>query len=243
MIEALYAFLKGLGFSDPLHAPIVHIPIGLVIGALVFFVVALVFKRQRLVLTARDVSILALVFAFPSILFGVLDWVHFYHAKLIPAIQIKMALAAVLLVLLSLGIILGGKAKVPTAAMIVIYSLSFIAVVALGYYGATLVYGGFSASASASGSSSSAEPAGYEQGKALFADNCQACHSGGGNTIVSSLPIIGSKRMASLEPFQAFLRTPAMPDGKSGDMPAFGPDVLGPGQVKDLYAYLKAEFK
>ena len=245
MIDALYGFLKNLGFSDPLHAPIVHAPIGLVMGALVFFIVAIVFKRKQLVLTARHVSILALVFAFPSILFGVFDWIHFYHAKMIPAIQIKMGLAAALVVLLSLGIFLGGRTKPITAAMMAIYGLSFIMVVALGYFGATLVYGGFSPASSpaSSAASSSPAPAGFAAGKALFEANCRACHAGGGNSLVASLPIKGSKRMSDLCSFGGFLRAPAMPGGKSGDMPAFGQDALADGQVKDLYAFLAATYK
>lgn len=244
MIETLYRFLANLGFTDPLHAPIVHVPIGLVIGAFVFFVVALIFKRKQLVLTARHVSILALVFAFPSILFGVLDWIHFYHAKLFPVIQIKMALAAGLLVLLGLGIILGGKATMRDAVMVLVYCLSFAAVVALGFFGAKLVYGSFNPSASASAPApSSSALAGFEPGRALFAANCQSCHPGGGNSIVASLPIKGSKRLAGLASFEAFLRAPAMPDGAEGDMPAFGPDVLAPAEVKDLYSFLAAEYK
>jgi mono/diheme cytochrome c family protein len=160
---------------------------------------------------------------------------------MIPAIQIKIALAAVLLVLLSLGIFLGGKAKLHNAAMVAIYSLSFVAVVALGYFGATLVYGGFSPAASQASSASA--PAGYAQGQALFAANCQACHQGGGNSIVASLPVKGSKRLASLEAFDRFLRAPTMPDGKGGDMPAYGTDALTAAQVKDLYSYTSTDFK
>jgi mono/diheme cytochrome c family protein len=241
MIDALYRFLARAGFSDPLHAPIVHIPIGLVIGALIFFAVALAFKRQALVLTARHVSILALVFVFPTIALGFLDWIHFYHAKPIRPIQIKMALAAALLVLLSLGIVFGGKAKARSGLMALIYGLSFVAVVALGYFGAKLVYGNFSPMAASA--SSSAAPAGFEQGKALFEENCQACHAGGGNSIVASLPIKGSKLLGSLESFSSFLRSPSMPDGKEGDMPAFGPDALDSAQVAELHAFLAATYK
>jgi mono/diheme cytochrome c family protein len=243
MIEALYRFLKNLGFSDPLHAPIVHIPIGLVIGAFVFFVVALAFKRKQLVITARHASILALVFSFPSILFGVLDWIHFYHAKLLPAIQVKIGLAAALLILLTLGIVLGGGVKVRNLAMVVIYSLSLFAVVALGYFGATLVYGGFSPAASAAAPASGAAPAGFDAGKALFADNCQACHPGGGNSVAPKYPVKGSKRTGSLGQFEAFLRAPTMPDGGAGDMPAYDTNALSSGQVKDLYAFVANAYK
>jgi mono/diheme cytochrome c family protein len=243
MIDALYRMLAKLGFSDPLHPPIVHIPIGLVIGAFVFFAVALLFKRKQLVLTARHVSILALLFAFPSIFFGFLDWIHFYHGILSRTIQIKMGLAAALLILLTLGIILGGKAKPLNAVMLFIYTCSFLAVVALGYFGASLInYPARFAAASSQGAASTAS-AGLDAGKTLFEANCQACHAGGGNSIVAALPIKGSKRLAGIAGFEAFVRAPTMPNGKSGDMPPYGTDALATAQVKDLYAYLLAAFK
>jgi mono/diheme cytochrome c family protein len=252
MIDSLYRLLGRLGFTDPLHPPIVHIPIGLVIGAFVFFAVALLFKRRQLVLTARHASILALVFAFPSILFGALDWIHFYHAAPIPAIRIKMALAAALLILLTLGIILGGKGRSRNAALLVVYALSLLDVVALGYFGASLIYSRGSAASPPSAVSAAAPPAaapaaatpvGFEAGRTLFADNCQACHPGGGNSVYPKLPVMGSKRLASLADFESFVRAPTMPDGKSGDMPPFGTDALGSVQVKDLYAYVSVQFR
>jgi mono/diheme cytochrome c family protein len=249
MIDTLYRFLASVGFKDPLHAPIVHVPIGLVIGALVFFAVAIIFRRGHLAVTARRVSILALVFVFPSILFGVFDWLHFYHGAMIPAIRFKIGLAAALLVLLGAGVILGGEAKPLKAAMAIIYACSFIAVVALGYFGGSIVYGQGKLVAD-SPSIGVASPArerapgdGGNDGRALFESNCRACHPGGGNAIVASLPIKGSGRMASLDAFARFIRAPAMPDGKEGSMPAFGEDELEDLQVRELYAYLEAEFK
>jgi mono/diheme cytochrome c family protein len=247
MIDSLYGLLARLGFTDPLHPPIVHVPIGLVIGAFVFLAVALLFKRGQLVLTARHASILALVFAVPSILFGVFDWIHFYHAAPIPAIRIKMALAAVLLVLLTLGIVLGGKGKSRNAALVVVYAFSLLDVVALGYFGASLIYSrGPAASAPSAVSAAApaaATPVGFEAGRTLFADNCQACHPGGGNSVYPKLPVTGSRRLASLALFESFVRAPAMPDGKGGDMPPFGTAALDAAQVKDLYAYVSVQFK
>jgi mono/diheme cytochrome c family protein len=247
MIDALYRFLRNLGFTDPLHPPIVHVPIGLVIGALVFFAVALAFKRRQLVLTARHVSILALVFAFPSILLGAFDWIHFYRAAMIPAIRIKIVLAAALLVLLGLGIVLGGKGKSRSAAIMAIYALSFLDVVGLGYFGATLVYGQGTALASAAVPASegkAAPPAGgTEAGRALFESNCQACHPGGGNSVAPKYPVKGSKKLASLAQFETFLRAPTMSDGGEGEMPAYGMDALTSGQVKELYAFASKAYK
>jgi uncharacterized membrane protein len=141
MIDALYEFLAKSGFSEPLHSPITHMPIGLVVGALIFFLVAVVFKKKNLVLTARHASILAFIFAFPTILFGVMDWIHFYHATLFTPIKIKMVLACIALVVLGAGIILGSEIKLHTMTMTVIYVAAFFVMIGLGYFGSGIVYG------------------------------------------------------------------------------------------------------
>ena len=141
MINSLYRMLNSLGFTDPIHSPMTHIPIGLVIGAFVFFAVALIFKRKQLVPTARHASILALIFVFPTILFGVFDWIHFYHGAPMLAIKVKMVLAAALIVLLVIGIVLGGRAKSHNGWMMIIYALCVLTVVGLGYFGAGIIYG------------------------------------------------------------------------------------------------------
>jgi mono/diheme cytochrome c family protein len=245
MIDSLYAFLGKIGFTDPLHAPITHMPIGLVTGALLFFLVAVIFKRRVLVLTARHVSILAFIFVFPTILFGVLDWIHFFRAALITPIKIKMILAAVVLVVLGAGIILGSEIKVRTAPQLVLYALAFVSVVGLGYFGAKLVYGGWAgqkAAAEAPAGRKPAAPAGQEQafaaGAQVFAADCQGCHPGGGNVIDPKLPLKSSKRLASEQTFVSFIRAPVMPDGSPGSMPPFGPDVIGAKQASDLYVYV-----
>ena len=245
MIDSLYAFLSRLGFTDPLHAPITHMPIGLVTGALLFFLVAVIFNRKVLVLTARHVSILAFIFVFPTILFGVLDWMHFFRAALIAPIKIKMILAAVVLVVLGAGIVLGSEVKVRTLPQLVLYALAFVCVVGLGYYGAKLVYGswaGQKAATEAPAGQTPAAPAGREEafaaGAQVFTANCQGCHPGGGNVIDSKLPVKGSKRLASQDSFVAFIRSPAMPDGSPGSMPPFGQDAVSAKQAADLYVYV-----
>ncbi len=256
MIDSLYLFLSRLGFTDPLHPAIVHIPIGLVIGAFVLFAVALVFKRKQLVISARYLSILALVFAFPSIIFGVFDWLHFFHGAMLPAIKIKMVLAGCLLVILGIGIILGGEVKPFRAAMTVVYAASLVIVVALGWFGAGLVYGrgivavpasrigvseGVRApSVSAAGRALADKDA---EGKAVFESSCSNCHPGGANIVEPKLPIKGSKRLASLATFQGFIRAPTMPDGKVGPMPVFDQDTISADRVAELYAYCKDEYK
>jgi hypothetical protein len=141
MIDDLYAMLAKLGFKEPLHSPITHMPIGLAVGALIFFLVAIVFKKKELVLTARHASILAFIFVFPTILLGVMDWIHFYHAALFTPIKIKMVLASMALIVLGAGIILGSEIKLHTMTMTILYVAAFFVMIGLGYFGSGIVYG------------------------------------------------------------------------------------------------------
>ena len=159
MIDAIYQLLARIGFTDPLHAPVTHIPIGLVIGGALFFYVAVIFKKKNLYLTARHVSILAFIFVFPTILLGVIDWLHFFKGALIPPIKMKMILATCVLLLLGTGIILGSEVKVRNAPMMVIWALAVLGVVGLGWYGARLVYGNWAGSQPAAEAAAPAAPA------------------------------------------------------------------------------------
>ena len=141
MLDELYAFLAKIGFNEPLHSPVTHMPIGLVAGALIFFIVAIIFKRNSLVLTARHASILAFIFAFPTIMLGVMDWIHFYHAALFVPIIIKMVLASAALVILGAGIILGSEIKLHSVTHTVLYAAAFVVMIGLGYFGSGIVYG------------------------------------------------------------------------------------------------------
>ena len=141
MLDAFYEFLAKLGYNEPLHSPITHMPIGLSVGALIFFLAAIVFKRKQLVVTARHASILAFVFIFPTIIFGVFDWIHFYHATLYVPIIIKMWLASIALILIGAGIIVGSEIKLHAISMAIIYALIVVCMIGLGYFGAGIIYG------------------------------------------------------------------------------------------------------
>ena len=243
MIDSLYQLLAKTGFTDPLHAPLTHIPIGLVIGAFLFFLVAIIFNRKNLITTARHAAILAFLFVFPTILFGVLDWLHFFKGALIAPIKYKMILASAVLVLLAIGIILGSEIRIHAAPMVVIYALAFVGVVGLGYFGGKLVYGGFAPGSEQSaqavqggGKTTTAAPADQK----LYSDNCAACHPKGGNVVVPNLPLKTSKKLASAAAFTAFLRAPKMPDGSEGGMPAFPADQISDKQAAGLLTYISS---
>jgi mono/diheme cytochrome c family protein len=242
MIDSLYAWIAKLGFTDPLHAPITHLPIGLVIGAFLFFLVAVIFKRKNLVVTARHVSILAFIFVFPTILLGVLDWLHFFKGAMVAPIKFKMVLASAVLILLAAGIIVGSEIKVRTASLMVIYALAVVCVVGLGWFGGRLVYGGWSPAPETPAAQAGTAPAApaVPAGQRLFASNCSACHPNGTNAIVANLPVKTSTKLASEAAFVAFIRSPKMPDGSEGQMPPFAADQLSDKQAGALYSYIQS---
>lgn len=243
MIDSLYELIAKTGFTDPLHAPFTHLPIGLVIGAFLFFLGAVLFGKKNLVVTARHVSILAFLFVFPTILFGVFDWLHYFKGALIAPIKYKMILASAVLVLLAIGIIVGSELNVRTAPIMVVYALAVVAVVGLGWFGGKLVYGGWSAAPEAApvaqagtAQAGTAAPAGQR----LYASNCGACHPNGGNSITAELPLKKSRTLASAAAFTSFIRSPRMPDGSEGEMPSFPADQLTDKQAADLYGYIQS---
>jgi len=237
MIDSFYAMLIRIGFTDPPHALLTHMPIGLITGALLFFLVAVIFRRKVLVPTARHVFILAFIFIFPTILFGVLDWLHYFKGAMILPIKFKMGLAAAVLVITGAGVILGGEVKVHTIPQMVLYALAFVCVVGLGYFGAKLVYRGWAGKGTTADAPAGQEAA-FASGSETFAANCQACHPGGGNVVDPALPLKNSQRLASLDTFTSFIRSPTMPDGSPGGMPSFGEQLISGRQAEELYLYV-----
>lgn len=141
MVQFTYSILEKVGFTHPLHPAATHIPMGMVMGCFFFALIALLFSKQELRKTALHCSVLALVFTFPTIIAGILDWQYFMAGKYTNLIIIKMVLAAVLVVLLSISIKLnlqGASAK----NLFIIYVLCLACVTGLGFSGGELVYGG-----------------------------------------------------------------------------------------------------
>ena len=69
-------------------------------------------------------------------------------------------------------------------------------------------------------------------GEKLYTINCSGCHLNGNNLIKPDKPIIGSKKLNSLETFNAFLSAPPPP------MPNFKNITEKPDQLKALYQHV-----
>lgn len=225
MIDALYAFLNKMGYHHPIHPTEVHMPIGLVVGAFIFALVAFMFHRQKLLLTPRHCIILAFIWVFPTMLLGYMDWQHFYAGAWIRPIKVKLTVAPLLAILLAAAIYLGRKFGAVSIKVLPVYFLCFCAVVVLGYFGGQLVYGVKEAPSHKE----------YVAGQKIYSDNCNACHPGGGNVIEHGKPVINSLELQDIQRFLQWVRQPKSP------MPPFSESRLSDAEVKDLYEYIVHE--
>jgi uncharacterized membrane protein len=229
MIDAIYNFLEGLGYTHPIHAPLTHMPEGLVAGALVFALAAWAFRRSRLAVTARHCLILALIFLFPTAIAGYMDWQHFYGGAWLTIFKIKLLLTGLLLILLIVCLLFIPEDRPRYAILLPLYFLCFLAVAVLGYLGGQLALGE---------RCFEAPPGAFSAGARIFRVNCSACHPQGGNIINPKLPVMGAPELANSQAFLTYLRQPTRPDGSRGSMPPFPAKRLPDPEVKELYAYI-----
>jgi hypothetical protein len=162
-----------------------------------------------------------------------MDWQYYYAGAWLFYIKMKLILAGVLLVLLSIGLIVTRKPEVKIIASLTIYSLSFLTVVALGFYGGQLVFGGWTPTA----------PKELQVGARIFRGNCNGCHAHGSNILATNLPLNIAPQLVDFDTFRAFVRHPEMPNGSRGEMPDFPPTKISDQQERDLYAYIVYVFK
>src|SRR5690554_447343 len=203
MLDSVYEFLARWGYPHPIHPTEVHMPIGLVVGAFIFVWIARIFQRPRLAQTAYDCVVLAFIWLFPTVLLGVMDWLHYYAGAMPFPIKMKLILTPVLLILMAAAVFLGRGAGAESSVALVSYSLCFLVVVVLGYFGGELVY-------------TAEEPSHSDEAQAgaeLFSTNCASCHPQGRNIMNPDLPLRGSPHLADADRFIAFIRNPKLPDG------------------------------
>jgi uncharacterized membrane protein len=228
IFNSFYHALFAVGYHEPIHPPLAHMPIGLIVAALVFGVLAWVLRQSFLARAARYCLILAWLFIFPTVLFGFIDWQYWYQGVWLLPIIIKIVLASFLFVVLSLGMILVFTGREESKALLAIYLIAFFTVGGLGYFGGRLVYEG----------RAPAVPKRLEAGRSIFENNCMACHPNLGNAIMPGSPIIGSEKLADLHTFITMIRDPRLDNGQKGPMPDFPPQKISDDQAKQLYEYL-----
>jgi uncharacterized membrane protein len=233
MIEYVYQVLAKIGYTHPLHPAITHLVMGLVMGAFLFGLVAMLFKRESLVRTARHCLVLALIALPPTALLGYMDWQHRFAGAWIFPIIIKLILAGVLLVLLAIAIGLSLRSETWSRDILITHVLCLLVVISLGYFGGELVYG------KRAPTGETPEGRGHE-GAVVFNQSCAVCHHADqseykigpglkGLFQLDKLPVSG--RPVTEANVRTQLKTPFR------NMPPFG--ELPEEKLEALIAYLK----
>ena len=95
MFDYIYQTLTNFGYNHPVHPTLTHVPIGMVMGAFIFVLIAVMTRKKNLAQTARHCSVLALIAAVPTALLGLMDWQHFYGRCPYLCLRVAQALAQV----------------------------------------------------------------------------------------------------------------------------------------------------
>ena len=221
MLEGVYRFFSSIGYTEPLHPAFTHMPIGLVVGALIFGLVALLFRRASFWRCAWNCLLVAEIFLVVTVVLGLMDWQHFLAGAWLFPIKVKVTLAVVLFCLIFVGLLIGRQKSSRPAGFVAVLVLSFLTVGVLGYFGGRLVYAAKPTAAQQ-----------FEAGAKLFGRNCQSCHPGGGNVVKPEIPLRTSGRLTDFKLFFAWIRNPEPP------MPAFSPLKISDEQAHQLYDYI-----
>ncbi|WDP92798.1 MAG: hypothetical protein HUN04_24985 [Desulfobacter sp.] len=139
-IETIFNYLNQIGFMHPLHPAFTHIPMGMLIGAIVFRFCSLIPKFKPLAKTAYHCVILGFLGLFPTAVTGIMDWQHKYGGEWETLIIVKMVLA-VLLAALMLFIAIKDDTENPGFNRITgAYFLMILFAAGLGFSGGELIF-------------------------------------------------------------------------------------------------------
>jgi uncharacterized membrane protein len=177
MFESVYRALAAIGYTHPIHPPITSLPLGMVMGALVFALIGFASRRSGITVTARHCTILALISVFPTMELGYMDWHHYYAGAWLFPIKMKIVLGISLVVLLGLTICLQPRVGAESKAILLLYVLCFLNAVGIGYFGGELVFGTAKATVQQIESSQPTRVT-YADVEKIFSRDCTACHSG-----------------------------------------------------------------
>ncbi len=224
----MYQLLSGIGYGHPLHPMFVHTASGVPTLALLLALVAALSRRPDFAKSARHCMVLAFIFSFPAVFFGFTDWQYFFWGVWLELIIIKIWVSGALLIFLGLAIFFGRGGRFASRAVLTCYVLAFLAVVALGYLGATLAFG----------DKAPAAPPQYQAGEKIYMKDCSACHPYGGNIVNAKLSVTGAPQLVDLKIFLLYLRDPKQPKPGIALMPIVTPEKISDEQAKQLFDYI-----
>lgn len=220
VVNAFYDMLAKIGCHHPVHAALVHVPVGLLVGVLILGITAHLRGKSGAGRCARHCFVLALLFFFPAVLTGIMDWILRFDGTMLFPVAMKLILAAILCLLLAAGFYLGRGGRSERKSLLWIYAACVATVSGIGYFGGELVYG-----------QRPPVTQQYRPGQQLYATHCAGCHPNGGNLMQPDLPVKNSPKTSTYTTFLEWLRKPDPP------MPAVPPAALSDRQVRDLFDY------
>ncbi|MCG8553297.1 MAG: hypothetical protein MI799_23070 [Desulfobacterales bacterium] len=141
MIEMVFDFLNQVGFTHPVHPAFTHIPMGMVMGAVVFRFASLLPKLKMLAKTGYHCVILGLLGLFPTVLTGIMDWQYRYGGEWEGLIILKMILALVLGIVLIAVVVKDDPENPKLNWVTLLYFVLILLAVGLGYSGGELIFG------------------------------------------------------------------------------------------------------
>lgn len=229
----LYEWLARIGYDHPLHPPVTHVPVGLVVGAFLFLLASRVLRSESLVGTAKHCAVLALLAAPVAAFLGVMDWQHFYGGAWVFPIRMKALLACVLVLLLVLAWKISPTSGLAPTGATAIYALCLLTVAGLAFFGGELVYG-------PKLPDTANDDVQVQQGSVLYAESCAMCHYSDSTETKIGPGLKNLFQNERLPVSQKPVSTAAVADQLKHPfdrMPAF-PDLTDE-QVEALVAYLK----
>ena len=141
MTETIFTFLNSVGFTHPLHPALTHIPMGMVMGAVVFRMASFLPKMKYLAKTGYHCVILGLLGIPPTVFAGYLDWQHTYGGQWEFLIILKIILALILTIILAAIAIMDDPHDPKFNKLTLFYILIMILAAGLGFSGGELQYG------------------------------------------------------------------------------------------------------
>jgi uncharacterized membrane protein len=141
MTEMIFEFLSKVGFTHPLHPALTHIPMGMVMGAVVFRLASFLPRLKVLAKTGYHCVILGLLGIAPTAFAGYLDWQHRYEGAWEFLIILKMVLAGLLAILMISVAIMDDPENPKLDRKTGFYLLMVLLAIGLGFSGGELQYG------------------------------------------------------------------------------------------------------
>lgn len=141
MTEFLFMWLEKFGYTHPIHAPVTHVPMGMVMGACVFVALAVFLGKSGLLPTAKHCYVLALVAIPPTMFAGYMDWQHSYAGAFSPYILAKIIAGTALIALCAFNIQQLRKPDPNPRLLMTTATASLLTAIILGFCGGELQYG------------------------------------------------------------------------------------------------------